>query len=135
MELKLHHHTSLAEIIESFQRKFPFLRLAFFDPAAHESERFSFHNRISTWSATLGEIAGLQNPGYLTVNEFQSIDTIRELFARFFGIYIQVYRRNGSAWILTTPTGSLTLAEQNLRGAETGYTIREHQTTDEYEQL
>jgi hypothetical protein len=135
MELTLHHDTSLAEIIDSFQRKFPFLRLAFFDPAAHESERFSFNNRISICSATLGEIAGLQNPGYITINEFQSIDTIGELFARFFGIYIQVYRRCGNAWVLTTPTGNLTLAEQNLRGAEAGNIFHGHQTTDAYEQL
>lgn len=135
MELKLQNESRLAEIKETFHRKFPFLKLEFFYPGTSETTRFTAQNRIEDHSVQIGEIAGLNHPGYVLINEYRSVADVEHCFSNCFGLYVQVFRKSGRCWLETTGTDHLSLGEQNRMGEEKEFrSEHEHILSDYHEQ-
>jgi hypothetical protein len=118
MKLKLSNNSRLSEIKEIFHKKFPFLILEFFNPLANEEEKLAKSNLIVDETKTLGEIAELNKPGYVSINEYQTIAAVEHCFKNCFGIDAQVFRKSGNNWLETTSSDEHTLAELNEKGAD-----------------
>jgi hypothetical protein len=48
---------------------------------------------------------------------------LERLFEQEFGLHVQVFRKSGNIWLMTTVSDSLTLEEQNFKGLES---LRHH---------
>lgn len=118
MALRLDNESRISGIRDDFHRKFPYLKLEFFYPAATAHERFSRKNLIMDGNTKLGEITELNKPGYVNISEYQSVARVEHCFNECFGLPVQVFRRSGNAWIETTHTDEWTLARQNRKGEE-----------------
>lgn len=135
MEIKLSSESRISEVKDSFHREFPFLKLEFFNPLANENERFHIRNLITDEYRMLGEIAGMQKPGYVRIYEHRTVAEVEHCFRDCFGLYVQVFRKSGDQWIETTSTDSRTLAEQNKEGEEKSVPLKiERSEEDIHEQ-
>ena len=118
MELIIDDTCTLSEIQESFCARFPFLKLEFFEFDPEEEKIFSKQNLITGKNIKVGHIRHIRNMGKVVIHEKQIVSDLEKEFKEGFGIYIQVFRKSGTNWLLTTATDSWSLAEQNMKGAE-----------------
>jgi hypothetical protein len=118
MEINLRNESRIAEVKDAFHKKFPFLKLEFFYPLADERKRYHANNVIKDAHTNLGDIAGMNKPGYVRIHEFRTVADVEHCFGECFGLYVQIFRRSGGSWLETTDTDKRTLAEQNQLGRE-----------------
>lgn len=134
MEILIDDNNKLAEIQMEFSKHFPFLKLEFFnfDPIAKDI--FSKKNLIVDTNKTIGEIRHIHNLGTISINGHQMVSSLEQHFIQYFGIYIQVFRKSGNAWLLTSTTDSWTLSEQNKMGEEMSHAVKE-EIVDDFDQF
>lgn len=135
MEINLHNESFIADVKNTFHKRFPFLRLEFFYPITDERKRYRADNMITDANTRLGEIAGMNKPGYVRINEYRSVGEVEHCFRDCFGLYVQIFRKSGTCWIETLHTDELTLAEQNQLGMEKEAPLHvKYEEEDIYEQ-
>lgn len=118
MEINLRNESHIADVKDAFHKKFPFLKLEFFYPLADERKRYHASNMITEGHTKLGEIAGMNKPGYVRIHEYRTVADVEHCFGECFGLCVQIFRKSGSSWLETNNTDERTLAEQNLLGKE-----------------
>lgn len=118
MEINLRNESHIAEVKDAFHQKFPFLKLEFFNPLSDESKRYHVSNMVTDGQTRLGEIAGMNKPGYVRIHEYRTVADVEHCFRDCFGLHVQIFRKSGGNWIETSNTDQRTLAEQNLQGQE-----------------
>ncbi|MES2560884.1 MAG: hypothetical protein V4590_14155 [Bacteroidota bacterium] len=117
MEINLRNESSIAEVKEFFLKKFPFLKLEFFYPTADTKTRYHIQNIITNEQAMLGEIGGMNKPGYVRIHENRTLTDVEYCFNECFGLYVQLFFKSGNEWIAPSSSDT-TLAEQNRKGWE-----------------
>lgn len=133
MEIIIHDSYKLCEIQKEFSEHFPYLKLEFFGFEPTEQKIFLRENLITDTNKTVAEIRHLHLMGHISINAQQKVSTLEQHFKKNFGINIQVFRKSGNTWLLTTTTDDWTLAEQNKKGEEMNNAVKE-EATDNYDQ-
>lgn len=118
MEINLRNESTIADVKDAFHKKFPFLKLEFFYATEDKAKRYHVNNVITDGQTKLGEIAGMNKPGYVRIHEYRTVADVEHCFRDCFGLCVQVFRKSGNSWIETTATDQWTLAEQNQSGME-----------------
>jgi hypothetical protein len=118
MELIIQNNTRLQELREKFNHFFPYLKLEFFYPAEHADRLFSKENMVKDYHKTLEEIRTKDDPGFIRVLRYHTVNRLERIFKDEYGIYVQVFRRAGNNWLQTTSTDGWSLARQNKKGKE-----------------
>lgn len=118
MEINLRNESLIAAVKEAFHDAFPFLKLEFFYPIPDPGKRYYADNIIKDGQTRLGEIAGMNKPGYVRIHEYRTVADVEHCFRDCFGLHVQIFRKSGDNWIETSNTDHRTLAEQNSLGRE-----------------
>lgn len=120
----------LCEIQEEFSSHFPFLRIEFFGYEPDEKDVFKKSNMITDTGKTIGEIRHIHTHGSLSINGHQKVSTLEKHFRENYGINIQVFRKSGNNWLITTASDDWTLADQNKKGKEMEEEVNEQVKED-----
>jgi hypothetical protein len=126
MKIIIDDSALISEIQEEFNKHFPFLKLIFFNYDPISVSTFTHKNMImDTHDLFIGDIRHLHNIGEIHINGHEKVETLEQEFSDNFGINIQVFRKSGDKWLLTSSTDKWSLSEQNKRGEEMSKIIRE----------
>lgn len=117
MEIQIDKNKKIVQIQEEFQKRFPNLKIEFFKKVESESDKYHVKNKLST-NLTLGEISSEKLNNTIEITGLTKVGDLEQEFANKFGLAVQVFRKSGNVWLLTTTTNNWTLAEQNQRAME-----------------
>ncbi len=105
----------ISEVQESFQKKFPYLKLEFYR-TGHKTEEGSKAKDQYRAEATIGEIRTKKEEGDLKIDPMMTVAKLESIFKDKYGLHVQVFRISGDLWLQTTSTDGWTLVEQNEHG-------------------
>lgn len=108
---------SLQEVREAFSQSFPHLKLEFFKEPHKNFTGSHADNMIRDVKLTAGHLEQHPHTATLVFEADTPTFKVEQSFEETFGLHVQVFRRSGKAWLETSRTDALTLAEQNDRGA------------------
>ena len=118
-------------IKNAFNKQFRFLKIEFFN-AAHKVNEPSRSASLVKGNVELEKINPLIQEGLLTITHRQTVAEVEQSFQQYFGIPVQIFRKQGDVWIETTRTDHLTLMEQNEMGRNASEPIVNEKTGDRY---
>jgi len=117
MKIKISYSEKTGKIRNTFNSKFPFLKIEFFNTSHAPGQPTSKNNLVSE-NILLGEINPLIKEGTIMIGPDEKVATIEQTFQEEFGLPVQVFRKQKNVWIETTKTDQLTLAQQNEKGKQ-----------------
>ncbi|MBS1732885.1 MAG: hypothetical protein JST02_06275 [Bacteroidetes bacterium] len=117
MKFEITYGTHTGTLKDAFNRKFPFLRIEFFNKPHEAGEATPELNRVHD-NVMLGNITGALKEGFIHISADDTVAALEHNFQEQFGLPVQVFRKQKNVWIETTRTDSLTLGEQNEKGKE-----------------
>jgi PAS domain-containing protein len=113
MKIHLTTYKTIGQVQDEFSKAFPCLSLAFFS-RPHRAFRSSPPEFcISDRKQTLGPLREVHRDGVLYIDPGMRTWEVEQLFERKFGLHVQVLRKSGDRWLITSTTDDLTLREQN----------------------
>jgi hypothetical protein len=115
MILTIKDDRKISEVQESFNTRFPYLKLEFFKKM-HGVKELSPLKGIIDSNKTIGQIRTIHSDGFITVTPKMTVAELEQEFGRIFGLSAQVFRKSGKMWIETTVTDKWTLEQQNSEG-------------------
>jgi hypothetical protein len=115
MELVLSYQETVKDVKKQFNNAFPYLKLEFFT-RPHAVGEGSTLLKMVPQSTLLGEITGILSEGEIAVEPSNTVKEVEQAFQQYFGLPVQVFRRQKDVWLETTSTDYMTLAEQNEMG-------------------
>ena len=112
MQITVKDETRVIEVVDEFNRIFPFLKLEFhFLPNGHPGQLIS--NVQQTFRMFRKES---DNNRHVDILPDMTVVDLDRLFREAFGISAQVFRKSGTIWLKATLTDKWTLEEQNRLG-------------------
>jgi hypothetical protein len=118
MKILINDHLEIGSIQKKFNEVFPYLKLGFFKPGADKDKIFSRANLVEDTTVKLAGLRSHNYAGYWNIRPGQKVGDLEKECYETFGLYIQVFRRSGNAWLETGNSDGLTLEEQNDIGRE-----------------
>jgi hypothetical protein len=112
MIINITNKTTIKDVQRRFSVGFPFLKIEFSNKQ-HEMGERTENGRWYDPSFRVLSIAKKPEPGWVIVQPWQKTGYIEELFKERFGLYPQIFRREGNYWVETAGTDVFTLEEQN----------------------
>ncbi len=122
MILPLEKPMRLGDVQSSFKRKYPFLKLEFFD---RPQTRQNGNRPKLQPDFKMKALAGKETNEPLRIYPWTTVRTLKEQFFQLFGLYACVYRRRGYEWTETDRTEGLCLKDQNELGQKSIYEYRD----------
>lgn len=119
---------SLADIRSDFRKRYPYLKLEFYNQPHLPGEGSGFRDHLDPESSIINT-ASLKGDQPVSLDAGQTVAGFESAFFQKTGIAVQVLRLSGSVWIQTTETDDWTLQQQNKKGYEDSMPI----TADEAE--
>ncbi|MEP6746511.1 MAG: hypothetical protein ABJB86_02225 [Bacteroidota bacterium] len=115
MIIEINDALTVGEISDVFSSGFPYLSIALFKDPHAWGKASSFKEKLPADKA-IAEIRKVNTPGALEIHGWHQTRTVEQEFGKIFGLYVQVLRKEGAAWIQTADTDPRTLEEQNEAG-------------------
>ncbi len=113
--MKISKNRRLKDLQNEFSSFFPFLRIEFYRNP-HLEGMSSDKNEVLDPELKVGEVCDLYTFGFMPLNGYQKVGNFEQLFAKTFGLNVQVFRKSYGKWLQTWATDIWTLEEQNDRG-------------------
>lgn len=107
--------TSLKQIQDEFHQKFPFLKLVFFK-TGHAAGEASSIDDVMPSNQTIREAGNFDGTAEFSIDGHTLVKNLEAGFQEHYGISVQVFRRSGTVWLMTSSTDSWSLAKQNETG-------------------
>ena len=117
MEIHINKTKTINSIQEEFQKHFPYLKIEFYSHAHSQGEGSSKINTLNS-NLTIGAVQKHEFSDKIKINELMKVGELENIFAKNFGLSVQVFRKSGKLWLQTITTDNWTLAEQNQIAAE-----------------
>jgi len=115
MIVEINNSQRIADIKDAFHAAYPFLQLEFFSRPHEWGKPSSITSRIGE-DKLIAEIRTVQGVAAMEIHSWHTTGLVEQEFGKIFGLYIQVFRRDGSDWVQTAGTDTRTLEEQNEAG-------------------
>jgi hypothetical protein len=129
MKLNISDESTLGQIQDEFNAQFPFLKLGFFIDLNKDSI-LSADEQVKNRHLTIGSIRDLTNTGDLSITSQTTVSELEKAFSVTFGLEVQVFRKSGTTWLVTTKTDDWTIAEHNKRAQEMANPVEAPEPTD-----
>ena len=117
MEITIDQTTKLSDIQSAFCKRFPYLKIEFYNRKHAAGEGSLKENTIDA-HLTIEDLQHKKVEGVLKIDGLMKVSALEAGFADTFGLSVQVFRKSGSIWLQTTVSDLWTLAEQNQKAME-----------------
>ncbi len=129
MIIRINKNSKISQIQQDFSKRFPYLKIEFFKDK-NKDGTLTADEMIKDSDTTIGSIREMGHDGVFDIDGLTTVKELEKNFGDVFGVYVQVFRKSGKTWIMTTTTDHLTLAEQNHIAAEQSKEIAEEKPVD-----
>ncbi len=116
MKIRITADATLLEVQQAFQEIFPFLNLVFFTKPHKEFKGSPAKFMVMDTSKTLHEIGFNPADENLILDPKMATFHLEQTFEERYGLHVQVFRKSGASWLLTSVTDELSLEQQNAKG-------------------
>ncbi|MCS6928589.1 MAG: hypothetical protein NZM43_03740 [Saprospiraceae bacterium] len=116
MKLYISPEKTIQEVQKAFQAEYPYLQLSFFTQPHRAFKGSPASYLVKDTSITLGTLMAEPKSGFVELPPTMPTFEAEALLEKTFGLYVQIMRKSGDTWLVTSTTDRLTLAEQNARG-------------------
>ena len=132
MTIKIDDQLLISEVQKKFSGIFPFLQLHFFPPASNPLLIFAQPEIPS--GKRLVNFKKEEKTGRFTITPKDPVSVVEQNFRDQYAMEVQVLRRSGNTWLMTTKTDDYTLEQQNTLGIEMSTNIPAQEPEDIHEQ-
>src|SRR6476620_10023967 len=116
MTVEINKISCIKDIQKAFCKAYPYLKIEFFDMPHNWGETTrKAHRYASGFKLSMIE-RKKHSPGIIHFQPWMKTGQIEEQMKEQFGLFTQIYRRNGYEWIESAGTDELSLDEQNEIG-------------------
>jgi len=116
MKIQISPEQTIGAVQDAFHEEFPFLKIVFFSKPHREFKGSPAKYLIEDREQTLGSVMAEPKEGFMSLEPDMPTFRAERLFEETFGLYVQVMRKSGDTWLVTSVTDSLTLEQQNAKG-------------------
>jgi hypothetical protein len=102
----------LDDIRSEFNRKFPYLQLAFYAEPHRQGEGSPRREQLEP-SKKIGEVRSVHHTENIAINGHIHAGNLEELFFERYGLSVQVLRKKNNAWLQTIATDQQSLSQLN----------------------
>lgn len=117
MEVVIDPSKKLIEIQKEFQKRFPYLKIEFYNKTHGQGEASAKEDVINTEN-TIEMVQKTKKEGVFKIQGLMTVTSLESAFEENYGLSVQVFRKSGNIWLQTTTTDHWTLAEQNQKASE-----------------
>ncbi len=117
MEIYFTPETTIEEVQNQFILAFPHLKLGFFNDL-NKDQILTADELVKNEKVSFSELAVKPSSGKLVFDSKSTILEFEKSVFEQFGIQMQVFRKSGKTWLVTTNTDSKTFAEQEAMALE-----------------
>ncbi len=132
MTIKIDRDTTICDFNDRFKTLFPYLKVEFFrkghNKFAPSHSKFMYSDQLEK----ISNICELSEPVEIELRPDLKTFEFEEIMERKYGMHIQVMRRSGDTYLITSQTDDWTLEEQNNAGFES---VRYRHREDEDEKM
>lgn len=125
MVLSIQKGHTIADVQRAFRDTYPHLKLLFFTKPHEAFKGSSAKYLITDREQVLGDIELHPRDGVLHLEPEMPTWQVERLFEEEFGLHVQVFRQSGNIWLETSVSDSLTLEQQEAKGAAS---LHQHET-------
>jgi hypothetical protein len=129
MEIKFTSATSIEEIQHQFTSFFPHLKLGFFKDL-NLDQILTANELVRNDQLKLSELSEKIVSGTMEFDPLKTILDFEESILLNYGLQVQVFRKSGNSWLVTTATDSKTFAEQEAMALEMNRSIEKAEPYD-----
>lgn len=124
MLLSIRNKTTARALNKQFAVCFPYLKLQFFQQRHSEGEGSAPVQQLAM-HLSLGEQLPGVTEGVFRFTPALSVGEFEQRLQGEHGIPVQVFRKSGNLWLQTVQTDHLSLEQQNEKGKEASYPVRQ----------
>ena len=115
MFLSIRNERTIKDLQQDFNDEFPYLQLAFFDHKHKTGQSNNISDMLSN-ELTLSDIRRSDQEGNIFVSPNLKVSELENLFSELYELNVQVQRKSGNIWLVTTATDDWSLEKQNTEG-------------------
>ncbi len=116
MKIQISPERTIGDVQDAFHEAFPYLKLVFFSKPHREFKSSPAKYLIENKEHKLGDVMTEPKEGFLSLDPDMPTFRAERLFEETFGLFVQVTRKSGDTWLVTSMTDELTLEQQNAKG-------------------
>lgn len=129
MEIHFNPETTIEEVQHQFALAFPHLKLGFFKDL-NQDQILTADELIKNEKVRFSELTEKSVSGSFFFDSDKTILEFEKSVLDEFGLQLQVFRKSGNTWLVTTNTDSKTFAEQEAMALEMNRPIEQNAPTD-----
>lgn len=112
MQIILNYHRKVKEVKETFNSRFPYLKIEFLQAATNTSKFY----KPAAPHTLLGEVTGAMREGIITIHPENTITEVEQSFLLQFGLPVQILRSTEDTWMEPDDKDILSLQQLNNIG-------------------
>jgi hypothetical protein len=132
MKININTSTKIEEVQNTFNTRFPFLKIEFFKDV---NKPLNADNMLKDHQIEIRKLASLSNSDGLEIHGSTTVVQLENAFNTQFGVLAQVFHKRGQSWILTTTSDASTLDALNLKSNENTKPLPKEEITDSTDRM
>ncbi len=134
MEISFNKSTKLSQIQTDFQKRFNYLKIEFFKPKKEEKAGYTASDVLNNWLRIEEVSSGIDSTPVL-INGSMKVGEVEKIISEKLGLHVQIFRKSGKVWLITSSTDHLSLDELDKEARERDTIPRTtHEESDYHEQ-
>lgn len=117
MKISIQNHTTLQDIKKAFHESYPGLKLDFFIDK-NKDGNYTADEKVADYNITLSALGATKTEGEILIEGKTRVEEVEKSFLKDFGVIVQVFRKRGEQWLMTTSSDAHSLAELNTLALE-----------------
>ncbi len=133
MELYIEEQLTVGEIQQAFRSRYPYLKINFFSKAYDRDEQYRAEDMYES-NELIKDLRKADTHGTLIIKGSMKISDLEDQFLNTFGLSVQVFRKSGDSWLLTTTSDNWTLEDLNEKGERHEMNANPDDETPDYQE-
>lgn len=114
-ELSISGSNTVQEVQHAFQEVYPYLKIEFYFPFQAKATSYRKEEQLSG-NTVLERYMRYRTAAVIDISAYRTIAELEDDFAHLVGLRVQVFRKSGNLWIITSLTDDWSLGKQNSEG-------------------
>jgi len=134
MDITFDKSTKLSKLQSDFQQRFNFLKIEFFREKSESDSKYTANDVLPN-THSIEEVSSGMHKEPIHITGQMKVRDVENDFSEKLGLYVQIFRKSGKVWLITSSTDHLTLdqLDKEAKAKETQPDTTS-ETTDYHEQ-
>lgn len=131
MEIKFDKSTRLSQLQADFGKRFNYLKIEFFKLKSGPQDSYKATDILKN-TLNIGEVSSKVNMDTFHIDGLMRAGEVERKFSEKLGINVQIFRKSGKVWLITSSSDGLTLDELNAQAREKEEIKKEEKDENDY---